>query len=205
MKKAFTIIIILLTVLTITLSLMVLIKDDESLYLNKSNEYLENPKGYMEKLNEKYQVKEKEHEIHDTHDTPTGYYENLKNELIQSNKLVFTDGNYTSIMYVIDKYHESFLGKQVELIGFIYREPEFSENQFVIGRRGNPCCVEDAEALYGLLSTTPKANELANDQWVKVIGRLSKTKYLINEVPYLIVEEVIEIEPPKDPYVYEPE
>jgi putative membrane protein len=206
MKKGIAITTVLLTVLMIVFGIKVFVKDDDSMNVKKSNEYLEDPESYMDGLKEKYEVESEEHDHgqgHDVQEKTIEYYENLKNEWIQKDNLVVTDENYIAMMYVIDKYHESFEGKQIEVIGFVYREPEFLEDQFVIGRRANPCCVEDAEGIYGLLSISSSAKDFARDQWVKATGTLSKTEYFGVKVPYLQIKNIKQIEPPEDPYVYE--
>jgi putative membrane protein len=190
----------LLAILIIFLSIKVFFKNEERLDLERSRAYLDDPKSYMEELNEQYRITDEEH---DTNEKSNEKYEKFRDKIIKEDKIVFNDENYTSMMYLIDKYYRQLLGKQIELKGFIYREATFSEEQFVIGRHGNPCCVEDEDAIFGLLATSPKANEFANDQWIKVKGTLSKTEYFINEVPYLVIDEIFEIEPPKDPYVYD--
>jgi putative membrane protein len=210
MKKGIALATVLLTVTVIIFGIKVFVKDEESVERKKSSEYLEDPEAYMEDLKEQYEVESDEHEHEpgngqDTHEKTLEYYENLKDEWVQKDYLIMKDDNYIPMMIVLDKFHESFEGKKIELIGFVYREPDFSEDQFVIGRRGNPCCVEDTEGIYGLLSTTPRANEFSNDQWVKVTGTLSRTEYFAIEVPYLKIEEIIPIEAPEDPYVYEEE
>ncbi|WP_191567506.1 TIGR03943 family putative permease subunit [Metabacillus idriensis] len=153
----------------------------------------------MEKLNEKYQL---EFENHDnTEDKPEEYYENFKKEFIQMDKIIITDENFISIMSVHDRFPDSFEGKQIEITGFIFREPDFSETQLVIGRRADPCCADEHDGFYGLLSTTTNASELSDDQWVKVSGTLITTKYLSKKVPYLKIKEVIKIKQPTKPYV----
>lgn len=138
-----------------------------------------------------------------TEDRPDEYYENLKKEFVQMDKIIVSDENFISIMSVLDRFPESFEGKKIELIGFIFREPEFLETQVVIARRGDPCCVDEYDGVYGLLSTTTIASELLDNQWVKVSGTLSTTEYSAIEVPYLQIREVIKINPLKQPYVYE--
>jgi putative membrane protein len=205
MKKGFVIAIttLLLVALIVTLGIRLFTKDEN---LQKSNEYLEDPESYMEELKEKYQGGSEEHEHEDeTHEKPLEYYESLRDEWQQEDKLIVTDENYIPMMVVIDKYHDSFEGKRIELIGFVYREPEFTENQFVVGRRADPCCTENAEGIYGLLSTSPSTSNFEDNQWVKVKGTLSKMEYFEIEVPYLLIEDIKEIEPPSDPYVYESE
>jgi putative membrane protein len=174
--------------------------------LKKSNEYLEDPEAYMEGLKEKYEADSEEHAHehgHGENEKPEEYYEELKNEWTGLEQLIVTEENYIPMMIVIDHYPDSFVGKRIELTGFVYREPEFSDEHIVIGRRGNPCCVED-EGIFGIISSASNASEFTDNQWVKVEGKLSKMNYFGVTVPHLIIEDIRKIEAPEDPFVYEP-
>ncbi|WP_120119243.1 hypothetical protein [Bacillus terrae] len=48
---------------------------------------------------------------------------------------------------ILDIFYDQqhlFVGKEVEITGFVYKEPEFKENQLVIARFGISCCYADA-------------------------------------------------------------
>lgn len=180
---------------------------EEDLALNKSKEYLKDPDSYMNDLKEKYdgeeQKTEHDHDHEELSEDKLAFYEKQKAKYLQEEKLVLTEKNYVVLMNLIDKYPSEFEGKKIELTGFIYREPGFMENQFVIGRREDPCCTEEPEAIYGILSTVLNADQFPADQWVKASGELTKTTYLMSEVPFLLVESIEKIEAPKNPFVTE--
>ncbi|USK33726.1 TIGR03943 family protein [Bacillus sp. F19] len=169
--------------------------------LANAKEYLEDPDGYMEKLNEKY---EPEHEDdHHAEDKPDEYYENQKNDLLKMDKIILSNENYISILDVLDRFPKEFAGKQIEMTGFVFREKDFSETQFVIARKGDPCCTDEHDGLYGLLSEMENGKALHDKQWVNVSGELSTSMYSGAEVPYLLIKKSSKIKPPAQPYVYE--
>lgn len=169
--------------------------------LANAKEYLEDPDGYMEKLDEKY--KPDHEDDHHAEDKPDEYYENQKNDLLKMDKIVLSNENYISILDVLDRFPKEFAGKQVELTGFVFREKDFSETQLVIARKGDPCCADEHDGLYGLLSTMENAKDLPDNQWVNVSGELSTNRYSGAEVPYLQIKKAVNINPPEQPYVLE--
>ncbi|KAA0544624.1 TIGR03943 family protein [Bacillus sp. BGMRC 2118] len=177
--------------------------------LKKSEDYLENPELYMDELKEKYEEEdhdsEGEHDHEHSHDAPTEeqlkFYEQEKQKYLKEERLVLTDENYIVLMNLIDRYPAEFEGKKIELNGFIYREPTFMEGQFVIGRQEDPCCTEEPDAIYGILSTVLNANNFQDGQWVKATGELTKSTYQMSEIPFLLVEGIEKIEAPSEPYV----
>ncbi|UAL52122.1 TIGR03943 family putative permease subunit [Metabacillus dongyingensis] len=169
--------------------------------LANAKEYLEDPDGYMKKLDEKY--KPDHEDDHHAEDKPDEYYENQKNDLLKMDKIILSNENYISILEVLDRFPKEFAGKQVELTGFVFREKDFSETQLVIARSGDPCCTDEHDGLYGLLSRMENAKNLLDSQWVNVTGELSTNTYSGAEVPYLLIKKAVKIKPPAQPYVYE--
>ncbi|MDQ0857075.1 TIGR03943 family protein [Bacillus sp. V2I10] len=169
--------------------------------LKNAKEYLEDPDGYMEKLNEKYEPAHEDD--HHAEDKPDEYYENQKNDLLSMDKITLSNENYILILDVLDRFPKEFEGKQIELTGFVFREKDFSEEQFVIARSGDPCCADEHDGLYGLLSTMENAKDLQDRQWVNVSGELSTITYSGAEVPYLLIKKAANIKPPAQPYVHE--
>lgn len=169
--------------------------------LANAKEYLEDPDGYMEKLDERY--KPELEDDHHAEDKPDEYYEDQKNDLLKMDTIILSNENYISILDVLDRFPKEFAGKQVELTGFVHREKDFSETKFVVARSGDPCCVDEHDGLYGLLSAMEKAKDLQDNQWVSVSGELSTTAYSSTEVPYLQIKKISKIKPPAQPYVHE--
>lgn len=119
-----------------------------------------------------------------------------------------TDGE--KFKYTLMELYENLdemIGKEVELSGFVYREPDFLKNRFVISRLLMSCCAADAQVA-GLLCEWDGANELQDNAWIKITGMIESTTYY-NEytdeegsMALIKVTKVEGIKPPKDQYIY---
>ncbi|CAG9622708.1 TIGR03943 family putative permease subunit [Sutcliffiella rhizosphaerae] len=184
--------------------------DTENADLKRAEEYLADPEGYMESLEEKHEDDhDEEGDLHD-HDhshgpeKPEEFYENIKSELLKENMIVIPDKEYIHYLDTIGLFPEDFSGKEIEYTGFIYREPSFNKDEVVIGRY--TCCEKEKDGereIIGLLSTASNASEYEENDWVKVKGLLETTDYGGNSIPFLRIKELELIHPPEDPYVYE--
>ncbi|MDQ0231129.1 TIGR03943 family putative permease subunit [Metabacillus malikii] len=133
---------------------------------------------------------------------PEGFYEELKSDMLQAQTITFTEENYIAMTTILDQSPEEFVGQEVEMVGFVYREDNFEKDQFVVARFGLSCCVADA-SVYGTLVTVPNGEEYGDDLWVKVKGEITTTNYEDWTLPYVKVNKIEKIKQPKEPYVYE--
>ncbi|MFD9365625.1 TIGR03943 family putative permease subunit [Priestia megaterium] len=133
---------------------------------------------------------------------PKGFYELLEKKLVKQPKISINDTDYIPVMNIIENNTNQFIGKKIQVNGFVYREKGFKDTQFVVARFGISCCVADA-SVYGLLSTLENASALKKDTWVHIKGVLKKTTYNGESVPYVQVQQIESIHQPNNPYVYE--
>ncbi|MCM3544282.1 TIGR03943 family putative permease subunit [Priestia megaterium] len=133
---------------------------------------------------------------------PKGFYDLLEKKLLKQSKISINDTDYIPVMNIIENNTEQFIGKKIEVNGFVYREKGFKNNQFVVARFGISCCAADA-SVYGLLSKLENASTLKNDSWVRIKGIIQKTTYNGEDVPYIQVQQIESIDQPDNPYVYE--
>jgi uncharacterized repeat protein (TIGR03943 family) len=119
-----------------------------------------------------------------------------KNDLIQ----VKLEG-FIEILSAIDLFQTNFVGKKMEISGFVYHEDNMKPNQFVVARFSVSCCSADASP-FGVMVESSKANLFAKDSWVKVTGVIGKTTYDGNDIMKLDAEKIEKIPKAKDPYVY---
>ncbi|MDX2139478.1 MAG: TIGR03943 family protein [Chloroflexota bacterium] len=94
-----------------------------------------------------------------------------------------------------------FNGERADLIGFMYREPTFGENQFMIARFTVSCCVADASAL-GVPAHWAETATVEQGQWIRVQGVFQVGSFRDNTLPILQVESVELIDEPAHPYLY---
>lgn len=119
-----------------------------------------------------------------------------KQEVIQLNDKVFLDGLTT-----MELYAKEFSGKELETMGFVYRQPDFTKEQFVVARFSVTCCSADA-SVYGVLVEKGDADKWAKDSWVKVKGKLELRQVDGYDMLVLKASHVEAVPTPKDPYVY---
>ena len=125
----------------------------------------------------------------------------LSKEIYQNDVIVIKDELFMEMLTAIDLFLESFVGKTVEISGFVYREPDMNLNQFVVGRFAMDCCSADALP-YGVLVEDMDGAKYENDSWVKVRGQIDTTMYDGNEIMVFKPDSVEAIMEPATPYIY---
>jgi len=95
----------------------------------------------------------------------------------------------------------SFNGQQVDVIGFIYREPTMSADQFMVARFTVSCCVADAFAI-GLPVQMEGAEQYATGAWVRLRGTLEAGTFGDETIPIVRPQQVEEVPAPDSPYLY---
>lgn len=94
-----------------------------------------------------------------------------------------------------------FNGQQADVVGFVYREPGFAEDQFMVARFTVACCVADASAI-GLPVIWAGAGEIADGEWVQVRGTFEAGTFRETFLPMLRANTLEVVEQPKHPYLY---
>lgn len=112
-----------------------------------------------------------------------------------------TSENYMEVMEAIYDYPNEFVGKHLEMVGFVYNDPDNTNQQFLF-RFGIIHCIADS-GVYGLLSTGQET-DFPDNTWVHAKGtiKLSYHNSLQQALPTLELTEYTKIEQPKNPYVY---
>lgn len=95
----------------------------------------------------------------------------------------------------------AYEGQTVDVTGFVYRPAGLAEGSFVVGRFVVTCCVADATAL-GMLVSGADDEQLSEDQWVRVRGRLYTAHIDGQPLPAIEAEIIDFIEKPEQPYLY---
>ena len=95
----------------------------------------------------------------------------------------------------------AFKGQAVDVVGFVYRDPRNSKEQFWVSRFTISCCVADASAI-GLLVQTEQAADLKNDSWVQVTGKLDVGEFAGEQLPVIAPEKITPVDQPQNPYLY---
>jgi uncharacterized repeat protein (TIGR03943 family) len=92
-------------------------------------------------------------------------------------------------------------GQPADVIGFVYTEPTFGANQFMVARFTISCCVADASAI-GLPTFWEDEGTLEQGQWVRVQGTMQVGEFRDDSLPILQATSVEIVEQPEHPYLY---
>ncbi len=92
-------------------------------------------------------------------------------------------------------------GQQADVVGFVYRDVRFADNQFMVGRFTLTCCVADATAI-GIVVQSEDSSQFAADSWVRVRGTFAEGVLDGNPLPVLFASEITPVEPPEQPYLF---
>ncbi|WP_164716316.1 TIGR03943 family putative permease subunit [Paenibacillus whitsoniae] len=121
--------------------------------------------------------------------------------LYKKDRIIVQPEIYMEILSTIDLFKDNFIGKKIELTGFVYREDKMTTSQFVVGRFAVSCCSADASP-YGVLIDFPTAQNFPKDTWVKVTGTIQNGNYNGNDIFKIAATQIEKIAAPSSPYVY---
>ncbi|HZG56980.1 TIGR03943 family putative permease subunit [Paenibacillus sp.] len=128
-------------------------------------------------------------------------YSSFAESLYLQDPIVIEASAYLEASTAIDLFLPAFLGKRVEIVGFVYKQEDMTDRQFVVARLAMECCSADSTP-YGFLVDWPDAAKLAEDQWVTVEGVIRTTDYGGIEIASIAATRVTPVETPSTPYVY---
>ncbi len=95
----------------------------------------------------------------------------------------------------------AFDGEPADVIGFIYREPDYAPDHFVVARFTMSCCVADASAI-GVAVYFDGADDIADGEWVRVSGDFLAGTFRGTATPILQATVVDIVDQPEHPYLY---
>lgn len=122
-------------------------------------------------------------------------------ELERMSRIVLDEKKFVTYADTIMNAPDKFIGKPIQLRGFVYKEEGMAPDQLVVSRFVITHCVADA-GIIGFLSTLDAAPKLAQDTWIQVEGVLDVTDYADNRLPVIRISGWKKVDPPTDPYVY---
>ena len=95
----------------------------------------------------------------------------------------------------------SYVGKEVDVVGFVFHPKGTPEDVFYVSRFSVTCCAVDARPLGVPVYSPGWQEEFKEDSWVHLTGSFAETEEDISE-PVVVTPENIELtEQPADPYV----
>ena len=95
-----------------------------------------------------------------------------------------------------------FNGTAADVIGFVYREPTFEADTFMLSRFTMSCCVADAFPIGMPVSAPDAAGDFETGIWVRVSGELTAAEFAGDYMPVLFADTIAEVDVPQQPYLY---
>lgn len=123
------------------------------------------------------------------------------NEAGTSSLLVIDSENYVDKFYDMGEDMDDYIGRKIQISGFVYEDDKMKDNEFVIGRYCMSCCTADL-SLTGFLIDYGQAGGLKRNGWYSITGIMGKGSYDGQVVPEIKALEVQKIQKPEYEYVY---
>ncbi|WP_294406182.1 TIGR03943 family putative permease subunit [uncultured Clostridium sp.] len=104
------------------------------------------------------------------------------------------DDDNLSVLEDIQDNPKEFIGKEIELYGFVCKESYLKNTQFVIGRIIMTCCAADSK-IVGILAEDKDIINLNENDWVTIRGSISYTTIIDDEgithkVPVILIDNL---------------
>ena len=128
-------------------------------------------------------------------------YAKLGMKLYQENVIEMKDKWFIEKLQSMNMFVDNFQNKEIEIKGYIYREPGLSNNQFIIARMGMTHCIADISP-YGIIAESENPAQFADDSWVTISGTISKADFNGQTVIKINVTNSTPAKAPKVQYVY---
>lgn len=122
-------------------------------------------------------------------------------QILTSNYIEITNSNYTNIL--MDAYDniDKYLGKNITVTGYVFRLPDFGNNEFVIAR--DMLVDENHSQVVGFLCNYNQISQYETNSWVKINGIIEKGHYF-GEIPIIRVKSIKKVTTPNEIFVSPP-
>lgn len=98
---------------------------------------------------------------------------------ISADGVVTLDDKYFGFLYNdIETNPRQYAAQKVVIIGFVYKEPDFQQNELKVARIQTPVCGSQEAQILGLLCIAENASDFKSDEWVIVKGTLIVKSYI---------------------------
>ncbi|MEC0227611.1 TIGR03943 family putative permease subunit [Paenibacillus alba] len=122
--------------------------------------------------------------------------------MINQPLILINDDFYIESLTSMDLYQDQFIGKKVQIAGYVYRLDTMSKNQFALGRFSMRCCVADSVPL-AILVETDSPEQWKNDMYAVALGTIEKRNIDGKDVLTIIAKTIDTQKEPSSPYVYQ--
>ena len=128
---------------------------------------------------------------------------NVKDEIKSSEISYISPNNYCNILNTVYRNLDDYIGKKICFNGYIYRQIDFADNQFVLAR-DMVSNTSNKTAIVGFLCSSNTSIKYPDNTWVEIIGEIKKG-YYNGEIPIIEIIEIKTIDEPENPFVPQPD
>jgi putative membrane protein len=122
-------------------------------------------------------------------------------QLRRAQQITVDEDNFSLATGEINMYPDKYAGKEITMLGFVFKDKSYPPQQFGLLRYVVSCCSADAVP-DGFLCEYARASELSEGSWLKIHGTLQMGEYENEIIPVIKVTSISRVQEPKNPYVY---
>jgi putative membrane protein len=124
------------------------------------------------------------------------------NEIRKSGLVKVTEDNFTIVNNETYLFPELYAGKEISMLGFVYKEPGMKPDQFALGRYVITCCSADA-SFAGFLCEYQNASDFKEGNWLTIRGTIQVGQYNGSNIPVIVISTFNKADQaPENPYIY---
>ena len=111
--------------------------------------------------------------------------------------------SYTNVLKSVYENIDTYIGQKICFSGYVYRDIDFSDNQFVLAR---DMIIEGGSKplVVGFLCSCKESSSYSDGTWVEITGEISKGNYH-GDIPIVKITQIKQIEKPTNEYTYPPD
>jgi putative membrane protein len=128
-------------------------------------------------------------------------------ELVKDETMNMTNENFKNHYEDIYGNPENYVGRAINIKGFVYNQKGLNKNEFILSRIVVSCCMADAQ-LWGLLCNYSKEKIFTEGTWVNIEGTLGQREYQdlksgeISIIPIIKVNKIERADKQDNDYLY---
>lgn len=111
--------------------------------------------------------------------------------------------NYTNVLKSVHDSIDTYVGKKINFVGYVYRVSDLKDSQFVLARD----MIISSNRQYvvvGFLCDYGNAKDFKDGCWVEMTGKITKGDYH-GDMPIIEVSKLKVVDKPNEEYVYPPD
>lgn len=127
----------------------------------------------------------------------------VNDSILHGEVATLTIENYTDVLKMVHDNLDTYVGQKIKFSGYVYRAPDFTENEFVLARNmiiNN----QNQSLIVGFLCNCNEIKTYADNTWIEITGEITKGTYH-GEIPVLQITHIDKIAKPEEEFVYPPD